>query len=45
MLILLIICPRPLNDDFAKDVGFDTVDALKTEINNQLEKRGKQLRR
>lgn len=34
-----------LNDDFAKDVGFDTLDALRTEINLQLEKRGKQLRR
>lgn len=34
-----------LNDDFAKDVGFDTIDALRTEINKQLEKRGKQLRR
>jgi trigger factor len=34
-----------LNDEFAKDVGFDTMDALKAEINKQLEKRGKQLRR
>lgn len=34
-----------LNDDFAKDVGFDTIDALHAEINKQLEKRGKQLRR
>ena len=34
-----------LNDEFAKDVGFDTMDALKAEINKQLDKRGKQLRR
>ena len=34
-----------VNDEFAKDVGFDTVEALHTEINTQLEKRGKQLRR
>ena len=34
-----------LSDDFAKDVGFDTLAALQAEINKQLEKRGKQLRR
>jgi trigger factor len=34
-----------LTDDFAKDVGFDTVAALQAEITKQLEKRGKQLRR
>jgi trigger factor len=34
-----------LSDDFAKDVGFDTLAALQSEINKQLEKRGKQLRR
>jgi trigger factor len=34
-----------LSDDFAKDVGFETVAALQSEINKQLEKRGKQLRR
>ena len=34
-----------LSDDFAKDVGFDTLVALQDEINKQLEKRGKKLRR
>lgn len=34
-----------LNDDFAKDVGFDSVTALQSEINKQLEKRGTQLRK
>jgi trigger factor len=34
-----------LNDEFAKDVGFDDVATLQAEITTQLEKRGKQLRR
>lgn len=34
-----------LNDDFAKDVGFDSVTNLQSEINKQLEKRGTQLRK
>jgi trigger factor len=34
-----------LNDDFAKDVGFDSVATLQAEINKQLEKRGSQLRK
>jgi trigger factor len=34
-----------LNDEFSKDVGFNTVAALQGEITTQLEKRGTQLRR
>lgn len=34
-----------LNDEFAKDVGFDSLVALETEISKQLNKRGAQLRR
>lgn len=34
-----------VTDEFAKDVGFETVAALHAEINKQLEKRGSQLRR
>ncbi|MEI6834401.1 MAG: trigger factor [bacterium] len=34
-----------LGDDFAKDVGFDSLSALETEISKQLNKRGQQLRR
>jgi trigger factor len=34
-----------VSDEFAKDVGFDTLAAMQAEINKQLEKRGKQLRR
>lgn len=34
-----------LNDEFAKDVGFDSLVALETEISKQLNKRGTQLRR
>ena len=34
-----------LTDDFAKDVGFESLVALQAEITKQLEKRGKQLRR
>ena len=36
---------RDLNDYFAKDVGFESLVALQSEITKQLEKRGKQLRR
>ena len=34
-----------LGDEFAKDVGFDSLTALEGEISKQLEKRGKQLRK
>jgi trigger factor len=34
-----------LGDDFAKDVGFDSLAALEAEISKQLNKRGQQLRR
>jgi trigger factor len=34
-----------LGDDFAKDVGFDSLSALEAEISKQLNKRGQQLRR
>jgi|LakMenEpi03Aug12_release.lakeMendotaPanAssembly.Ray.scaffolds.fasta_scaffold308947_1 trigger factor len=34
-----------LGDDFAKDVGFESLSALEAEISKQLNKRGQQLRR
>ena len=34
-----------LGDDFAKDVGFESLSALESEISKQLNKRGQQLRR
>lgn len=34
-----------LGDDFAKDVGFESLSALEAEISKQLNKRGRQLRR